>query len=666
MSEVIIFSLYIILIFVTTFKLVGINTINTLLSLNYYIIPAVVVWFSLFFGGFFLVSMIEMLTGWPPLNVFSASVAVALLALTTLLIPNFRLRTRELGRTAYDSGPIRPSDRLTITMRTLVVAVLGLICVLSIFWLFRYPAGYESRAYVLPYGIMIFDKSTIRINELGTAFTFAYPANYSLYFGALARVVPEHLLTLANLPFIGLLVFATSGCCRALGSSWEVAVLMGLGIMTIPVFVFYTFQPYPDVAGFAFIACALALSMTRPVGETSSYILAGLACGLAYGMKQLNLVPAALLGIAILSMAISKAKLFRKPSTKKLKCFSPIVFFALGFIAMAGAWLLRGWLEFGNPLYPTEIGILAELFGWYGPDLPSLPGIPQVDLEARQQTQFEWVRNEWEWLVYPWLEWHRYGQNYKMSSGFGSFVAALIPLCATAIIVLPPRLFQDRERVCDVTEIWRAAVLLLGGIGVVFVWWMLGDRQPRYVGAAFVFLIPVAGWILSRMNRLPEAIVRNVLVLCAAFMFFVFASRETVRFGSEVFASFGPGRAGYYEYIQDVDNLPRGSVIANMFARTYNYGLLGANYQNRIVPYMTAMQSLSYKNSLTGSIQYDICTEQARNFHIDYIYTSKARGERIKDCESRTLEKVATLAKNPSNGVPLPKIHVLYQVMHAQ
>ena len=166
------------------------------------------------------------------------------------------------------------------------------------FWSLAFPRGFEANAYHLPSAVNFFRDGSLRIWDTGYLHTL--PANASLWDGFWLRLLPERIVSVVNLPFLGLCVLLLYQLSRYSGADRSAATLISCGITTIPLFGFCSAELAADVAGVAFSLAALWLALSRPQLFPSWPVLAGAASGLAYGYKPLHLVGAVLVGLLIL------------------------------------------------------------------------------------------------------------------------------------------------------------------------------------------------------------------------------------------------------------------------------------------------------------------------------------------------------------------------------
>ncbi|WP_404379827.1 hypothetical protein [Caenispirillum salinarum] len=506
-----------------------------------------------------------------------------------------------------------------------------------------FPRGFEVWAYHLPIGLHIFDTGSVR--PWDHAYMHTFPANMSLYAGLLLQALPERLVAVANLPFLLLTAVAVYGLGRVTGGGRDGALLAAAGVATIPVFAFSSLELGADVAGAGLLALAfLAVFLYRARDERGSpaaaLLLAGALAGLAYGFKPLHVVPAAVLGVAILAGAAARSD---RPVRAMVRDGG---LYALGVVVLAGPWLARNWIELGSPVYPINVPPVTDWLGF--------ATAPDVDYSARESTQFEWVRQPLEWLAYPWIEWHYIDQNFKHSSGFGAFFAALVPVAvlAAAWRVLMPAHHPERR-----AARFFQAVLLAAALVVVALWWVMNDRQPRYIMGAIVLAVPlVAPLVAEAAGRWRTGLVGVGAAACVL-MLTVLASREAMTAGSQFVASSRFDRHAFYDYPQGIDALPPGSTVLNLGPRARNYMLRGAGLENRVIGFHRLRTALDATGAAGGTLGH------LRALGVTHVYTQGPHRVPLDACVG--LDPVARMDRNPDNGVPLAEVRTLWRVTDA-
>ena len=127
-----------------------------------------------------------------------------------------------------------------------------------------FPRGFEANAYHLPSAVNFFRDGSLRVWDARWLHTL--PANASLWDGFWLRVLPERLVSVVNLPFLGLCVLLLYRLCRYSGADRSAAALISCGLTTIPLFGFCALELGADVAGVAFSLAALWLVLSSTAG----------------------------------------------------------------------------------------------------------------------------------------------------------------------------------------------------------------------------------------------------------------------------------------------------------------------------------------------------------------------------------------------------------------
>lgn len=499
----------------------------------------------------------------------------------------------------------------------------------SIMLVCGFPQGYEVLAYHLPAAVSILQ--THGLQAWDGNFPHTFPANASVLAAFLLAAVPERLASAMNLLWLPPLACATYGLCRLADADRRAALLATCGLLSVPMVAFSIAEPSADVGGLAFVALALYCALSRDLPRGTASVLAGLAAGLAFGFKSLHLIGAALVGVLVC------IRHWRDGPVRQA------MLYCLALLLMAGFWLARNALAYDNPLYPVVPPLLGSWLGWRA--------AADVDFTLRHATQFEWVTTPAQWLIYPWREPHRWGQNFKHSAGLGAFVAAALPGTALA---LGGALLRDG---------WRAhgtrLALALAASAVMAAWWLLDDHQPRYALAALPCFAALAAWAVTQAQGRWRTVFDGVLGLCVLAMLAVFLSRQALPFADRLVLARQTARAQFYEYPPLVDRLPAGSVILNLADRSRHYPLAGARLANRVVSMPEGRRLLGLPPSLTAPAAATLRGSVLRAGGITHVY---AAGVKLSHDEALRLVTVARLDRNPVNGRALAQARVLYRV----
>lgn len=589
--------------------------------------------FAIFLASFFVQGFAELAWHMPLIGLAPGALVVAAIVATSLFVRPKRSRVRAGTSDEWpDRG--RPLRRLPLATAALVLVAFVVLAILLIAGL---PRGYEVKAYHLPIAVRILRDGTLGLWD--HAFMHAYPADMSVWAGFLLDLVPERVVAVADLPFLALLCAAVFASCRAVGADRSASVLAIAGLATIPIFGFSALEIGADIGGVAFIAVAAAMIVSTSQPPTARSIVAGVAAGIAFGFKSLELVP---LGVLAVCLVLQCARDWRR--RRSWRSFVPVAWFVLGALAMMSFWLVRNAVELGNPLYPVHVRGLFDLLGWRA--------APDFVLASRTDNEHEWVARTRDWFVYPWVEGHVINQNFKHSSGLGAFFAATIPV----VVVLWPlqRLTAWRTRTLD--RFAPAQSVLYAVAAVVFVaWWVLGDRQPRYFAAAIVVLVPLAARLVTETTGRLRTAYEALLAVCVLTMTFVLLVRLGVENGPYLTTQRGATRAQMLGYPPAIDRLPPGAVVGNGYDREISYALLGSRLANRVVDSTQVLPRLETPDHALRLTKDDVAA-----LGIDYLYVLGDRRLETDDCV--TLHEVDRMDRNTLNGQPIAPARVLYAV----
>lgn len=565
-----------------------------------------------FFLPFYLLGAAQLLWGVRVVTIMNVALLLAPAALATAWLP----RPRAWAWTTALPGAV-PRSAATVFALTAAMLVFG------------FPQGYEVLAYHLPAAVSMLQAHGLQAWD--DNFPHTFPANASVLAAFLLAAVPERLVSAMNLVFLPPLALATYGLCRLADADRRAALLSTCGLLSVPMVAFSVAEASADAGGLALIALALYCALCPGLPRHVAAGLAGLAAGLAFGFKSLHLVGAALIGVLVC------VRCWRDGAVRHA------MLYGLAWLAMAGFWLARNALAYGNPLYPVLPPLLGQWLGWRA--------AADVDFALRHATQFEWVATPAQWLVYPWQEPHRWGQNFKHSAGLGAFVAAALPSTALAF---GGALWRDGWR----GHRTRLALLLVTG-AVLAAWWLLDDHQPRYALAALPGFAALAAWAVTQAHGRWRALFDGVLGLCVLAMLAVFLSRQVLAFGDRIVLARQTSRAQFYEYPPLVDRLPPGAVILNLADRSRHYPLAGATLGNRVLSMPEGRRLLGLPPGLSPPAAATLRSDVLRAAGITHVYTA---GARLSHDGAMCLVAVARLERNPGNGHALPQPRVLYRV----
>jgi hypothetical protein len=614
----------------------------------------VVFFFATFLGGFYVLGDINLATNLPVVDPRYGSVIV-LVALVLLGLV-FRGRVVSLLSLGGSISRGRPAGWQGSSLRNalgrgLPAVTLITFSLIALMLIVGFPRGFEPQAYHLPIGLYISQAKSLKIWD--TAYMHTFPANTSLYFGFLLGFMSEHLVAAAGLVFLLPLVGAVYELGRATGADRTASLLMALGLVTIPMIAFSSFEAGPDVAGAAFLAMAAYFAIVNAEKCPCHQMLSGLAAGLAFGFKSLHVVSIAfLLGLILW-------RVWRKSrgdgfSRRVWGMGGTTVIFLGAVLAMSGFWLVRNYVQLGNPVYPVHLPVVFDALGW--------TKAPDIDYVERGALQFEWVRSSSEWLVYPWVEWHYIGENFKHSSGLGPFFAATVPVsCLMGLGGVIA--WKGRE--------WpMLAALLSGGLCVLLVWWVVGDHQPRYFMGALVFLVPLVAWTVSLTSGRSRQALEYLVMLCILIGLSIIFSKQLMEAGASFIYARQFTRQTFYGYPAMIDRLPPGSTVVNLGERIWNYALFGRIHRNRVVSYSEASRLFEQspadgeQASEPGRVTFYLASSPLAQMGATHVFTVGSPNVRHDDCI--LLHEIDRLDRDPVVQTILPKPQVLYEIQNCQ
>ncbi|QBE63534.1 hypothetical protein [Pseudoduganella lutea] len=574
---------------------------------------AIAVFFGALFLPFHLLGILELVNGMPCATVGNAALLLLAPALVLRLVP------------ATPVAFVRPRGHWgLLPWLTLAVFLLAGLMLAA-----GRPQGYEVMAYHLPLSAHL--RQTHSLMAWDGNFPHTFPANASVLWAVLLDALPEWLVSSANLALLVPLALAVGMLCRLADADRKATLYACCGMVGVPMIAFSSVELGADIGGIAFSTLAMCFVLS-PLRPAMAMTLAGLCAGLAFGFKSLHLLSAVAIGLVACARGGGLAGVLRNAAL-----FGGVALLCGGF------WMLRNAVLFGNPLHPVGVPLVGAWFGW----LPSA----DFDPSLRRSTEHEWVNSAWQWLVYPWTEPQRHGQNFKHSSGLGAFVAAAIPGTAVALAAAVARDGLRRHAV--------RLSLLFAVLFIVTAWWLLGDRQPRYMLAALPLAMPLLAWAVTQAAGPWRRMFDIGLALCIVAMLGVFLSRQVLQFGDRIVLSQQTTRPSFYEYPAAVDALPANATILNTADRSWHYPLFGARLSNRVISMPEARRILALPPSLTAPGNVPLRSATLRAAGVTHVFMA---GATVMPDACMQLEEVARLDRNPVNGMRLGSPRLLYAV----
>jgi heme/copper-type cytochrome/quinol oxidase subunit 3 len=522
-----------------------------------------------FFGGFYVLGFLELATARPLVSPVAAAI-VAVLAMTAVAVQMRRAGTRPIS----EARPVvaafeAPISRLAFVLLTATIVVLGGVAIMLTG---AFPVGYEARGYHLPIALHIFQASSLKVWD--PAFPLTIAANASIYYGFLLNAIPERLVSAADTLFLLPLGIAIYGLGRLTGADKTFSVIAAVGFLTMPIVDFGGTVAEADIGGAAFLAIAVYFALAPGHERVTYRALSGLSAGLAFGFKLFHVATIVLLCAMIVVESVMSSRDGVKDRMQR-GGMAVTVFLGCAF-ATAGFWLVRNYVQLGNPFYPWHLPVF-DLLGWAKP--PDVPPTMYADAE------YWWVRSPREWLLYPWLEGPGPEHHFGSQTGLGSFFAAAVPVASLASLI---GILKSTIRAR------RTVAILLGGGTALLLAWAAGPRQPRYAMGALVCLVPLVAWVPGQLDPRPRKVFEAVLAISICSTLLVILSQQTVGFSRELlYLRHFATRHEAYGYPRMIDRLPPGSTVVNAGARAWNYALFGEGHRNHVVTFEEAIRTMS-------------------------------------------------------------------------
>lgn len=171
----------------------------------------------------------------------------------------------------------------------------------------------------------------------------------------LAAILPwrsDFAIRLLGIPFLGVAAVAVYGSCRELRAPFSAALLAALMLVSLPAVTVYVVErPIPDIVTVAGFATGMFFLLRHNRTELGSdLVIAALGLGLAFGSKWYG-VSATLVVILVWSLA-------RLACHNRLAIVARQAALVLAVVlAVGGVWLVRNWVQSGNPLFPLTVSI---------------------------------------------------------------------------------------------------------------------------------------------------------------------------------------------------------------------------------------------------------------------------------------------------------------------
>ena len=313
-----------------------------------------------------------------------------------------------------------------------------------------------------------------------------YPNNGDVFL--LAATLPwsnDFLAHLALYPVYALTGVALYSLARELRAPAAAAAVPAAVLLTIPAVLIPTLiGSYTDIlALFGFATGILFLVRHDRTGVTAELVLAGLSLGVAFGSKWYA-VPEVAMVVAVWMLAsLIAGRGWRSVGGRALAI--------VALIALSGGiWLLRNWVESGNPLFPVRIAPLGiEVF-----DAP-----PDVIRDAAGFTLLGYLDDPEVWGDFIWP------QLRDALAGPALLLIAGMTLAAVIFVSRGRRKVPARGLVF--AGVVAAALILLVYAGIPYTAGgpegspTLAGPSSRYAVPALLIAAPICAWVASRIRH---------------------------------------------------------------------------------------------------------------------------------------------------------------------
>jgi hypothetical protein len=303
--------------------------------------------------------------------------------------------------------------------------------------------------------------------------------------GAILPFDSDFLVRLVNYPALVMTAAATYALARELSAPAAPSVLFGALFVAFPIVTTWAVDGLADtlmLAGFG--AGILFLLRQRRTRARADLVLAGIGLGLSLGTKWYAATAmAVVVGVWVVAGLVERKGW--RTVLGQAAAMTGIV------AAVGGFWLLRNWVELGNPLYPVEVRLGGVTVFDAPRDLPREMG--GRTLAGYLDDPTVWRRVLWPNLL------------YVMSWG-AMLVWLALPVCGALALA--------RRRASDARESGAVFLCLVIAAGVATAYLLtpysaMGfDGQPslagvnaRYVAPALLLAAALAAWGSGRLGR---------------------------------------------------------------------------------------------------------------------------------------------------------------------
>ena len=312
-----------------------------------------------------------------------------------------------------------------------------------------------------------------------------YPTNGNVV--ELAALLPWHsefAIRLVNLPFYALTGLALYATGRELAAPRTSAVVAAAGAIAVPAVTSYIVDsPTPDAVMYATFATGIFFLVRHArSGARVDLLLAGLGLGLAFGSRWYGVT-----SVAVVVVVWLAAQTVARRWTRALAVDALLM--VLVIAGAGGIWLVRNWVEVGDPVFPVQVSL-------FGLTIFDAPPDALRDLAGFSIAHYFDDGDVLSDFVLPAL---------KLQIGY---VGVLFAAAAVAAIPLAIRR-RRRDRSGGPALALAVAALGLAVAYTLTPYTALGlEGQPYELGANVRYLIPALlaaapalAWVLARSGR---------------------------------------------------------------------------------------------------------------------------------------------------------------------
>ena len=318
---------------------------------------------------------------------------------------------------------------------------------------------------------------------------FRAPGNYPqtgdiFLLGVILPFSNEFLVRFVGLPFLALAGLSIFAAGREMGASRGPSALVAAALVSMPAFGYIALRGLADpVMVGTFAAGAFFLLRAWRTGSGFELVLAGIGLGLAFGTRWY-----AVYAVGALVVVWFAASLI---AGRRDGLLGRTAVLGVPAALFGGFWLLRNWIESGNPVFPVKVA-----FG----SLTIFDAPPDRYREIEGYSLLHYADSPGVWRTIFW----------PTFLDIMSFVAVIFwALMPVAAVVAWRRFTTDPQRAGKMA----AMVVVAGLIGIAYVitpYTAVGPEgapvnawvNSRYVIPALIVLAPAVAWLLARSGRL--------------------------------------------------------------------------------------------------------------------------------------------------------------------